>query len=53
MNGKAKMLDGKENLVGSRKQTKGNLFYQWKFIFYCSNRGKLAMEQKTMSCKLW
>ena len=27
MNGKAKLLDGKENLVGSGKQTKGNLFY--------------------------
>ena len=27
MNGKAKLLDGKGNLVGSGKQTKGNLFY--------------------------
>ena len=27
MNGKAKILDGKGNLVGSGKQTKGNLFY--------------------------
>ena len=27
MNGKAKLLDGKGNLVGSSKQTKGNLFY--------------------------
>ena len=27
MNGKAKFLDEKVNLVGSRKQTKGNLFY--------------------------
>ena len=27
MNGKAKLLDGKRNLVGSSKQTKGNLFY--------------------------
>ena len=26
MNGKAKLLDDKGNLVGSRKQTKGNLF---------------------------
>ena len=27
MNGKAKLLDGKRNLVGIGKQTKGNLFY--------------------------
>ena len=27
MNGKAKLLDGKGNLVGSGKQKKGNLFY--------------------------
>ena len=27
MNGKAKLLDGKGNLVGSSKQTKGNLLY--------------------------
>ena len=27
MDGKAKLLDGKGNLVGSDKQTKGNLFY--------------------------
>ena len=27
MNGQAKLLDGKGNLVESRKQTKGNLFY--------------------------
>ena len=27
VNGKAKLLDRKGNLVGSRKQTKGNLFY--------------------------
>ena len=27
MNGKAKLLDGKGNLVGSGKQIKGNLFY--------------------------
>ena len=27
MNGKAKILDGKGNLVGSSKQTKSNLFY--------------------------
>ena len=27
MNGKAKLLDDKGNLVGSGKQTKGNLFY--------------------------
>ena len=27
MDGKAKLLDGKGNLVGSSKQTKGNLFY--------------------------
>ena len=27
MNGKAKLLDGKGNLVGSGKQTIGNLFY--------------------------
>ena len=27
MNGKAKLLDGNSNLVGSTKQTKGNLFY--------------------------
>ena len=27
MNGKAKLLDGKGNLVGSGKQTKDNLFY--------------------------
>ena len=27
MNGKEKLLDGKGNLVGSGKQTKGNLFY--------------------------
>ena len=27
MNGKDKLLDGKGNLVGSSKQTKGNLFY--------------------------
>ena len=28
MNGNAKLLDGKGNLVGSGNQTKGNLFYQ-------------------------
>ena len=27
MNGKAKLLDDKENLIGSGKHTKGNLFY--------------------------
>ena len=27
MTGKEKLLDDKENMVGSRKQTKGNLFY--------------------------
>ena len=27
MNGKAKLLDGKGNLVGTSNQTKGNLFY--------------------------
>ena len=27
MKGQAKVLDGKGNLVGSSKQTKGNLFY--------------------------
>ena len=27
MNGKVKLLDEKENLVGSNKQTKGNLLY--------------------------
>ena len=27
MNGKAKLLDDKGNLIGSGKQTKGNLFY--------------------------
>ena len=27
MNGKVKLLDGKGNLIGSSKQTKGNLFY--------------------------
>ena len=27
MNGQTKLLDGKGNLVGSGKQTKGNLFY--------------------------
>ena len=27
MNGKAKLLDEKGNLVGPGKQTKGNLFY--------------------------
>ena len=27
MNGKAKLLDGKGNMIRSRKQTKGNLFY--------------------------
>lgn len=27
LNGKAKLLDGKGNMVGSGKQTKGNLFY--------------------------
>lgn len=27
MNGQAKLLDGKENLVGFGKQTKCNLFY--------------------------
>ena len=27
MNGKAKLLDAKRNLVGFGKQTKGNLFY--------------------------
>ena len=27
MNGMVKLLDGKGNLVGSGKQTKGNLFY--------------------------
>ena len=27
MNGKAQLLDGKGNLVGSSNQTKGNLFY--------------------------
>ena len=27
MNGKVNLLDGKGNLVGTGKQTKGNLFY--------------------------
>ena len=27
MSGKANLLDGKDNLVGTGKQTKGNLFY--------------------------
>ena len=27
MNGKYKLSDGKGNLVGTRNQTKGNLFY--------------------------
>ena len=27
MNGKANLLDGKRNLIGTGKQTKGNLFY--------------------------
>ena len=30
MNRKAKLLDGKGNLVGSSNQTKGNLFYRSK-----------------------
>ena len=55
MNGKAKLLDDKGNLVGSRKKKKGNLFYlelSECSCFIAQIEESWLWHKKVVSCKL-